>query len=225
MLNVTAATHRGPRVANEDTYLADPVNGVYLVADGVGGYPGGEVASGIVREAFKKHPPGGATRPLALRSVKGSCDLARRYVASRAAATAQLRNMSTTLALLSLRRDFGIIAWVGDSRVYLCRGRRLTALTRDHSLRQQAIDAGMPTEDIPGNVITRSIGLGPTQVDTCMVDLLPGDTFLLCSDGMLVLPDDAINRALQAGATAAMLMAAALAAPATDNVTVVVVRL
>src|SRR5262249_31107643 len=107
-----------------------------------------------------------------------------------ASADTSKRGMGTTLVCLALGGSKGIIGHVGDSRVYLVRNGQCHRLTEDHTLVAAQLKAGTITKDQAAssqyrNVITRAVGIQESvQVDTLIVDLLPGDTFLLCSDGL-----------------------------------------
>ena len=175
----SAHTFVGRRKHNEDAYLLDPEGGVFAVADGMGGYAGGEVASRIAVESlaeFFTHvgADADATWPHALdpalsmaeNQVDAAIRLAnRRICAGREGA---LRDMGSTIALVSLHPRSAIVAHLGDSRVYRLRQETgepaLEQLTRDHSLYEQLRDGGVPVPPLAefsyANVITRALGPG-----------------------------------------------------------------
>ncbi len=186
-----ASTHIGRRNNNEDSYCVAPHVGLYAVADGMGGHEGGEVASRLVidsllhflERATPMHDPTGAAMELS-GAVRWATD---RVTAQ---AFGALEEMGSTVAALWVRDDRAIIAHVGDSRVYRLRDGVLTQLTRDHSmlneLEQQG--SGLLAEllrDRISHVVTRCISAGcNAEPDIQVVDLEPGDVFLLCSDGL-----------------------------------------
>ena len=136
------------------------------------------------------------------------------------------------VALLFFRHHFSCV-WAGDSRLYLLRGQHLRQISRDHSRVQELVDQGLLTpeearRDPRGNVITRAVG-AQEQLELDMVHerFLPGDVFLLCSDGLTkTVEDHEIETMLQAPAATAVtaLISAALERGAPDNVTVVVIQ-
>jgi protein phosphatase len=232
-----AASHVGAvRALNEDSCLA----GTHLavVADGMGGHARGDVASRLTIDAF---------RPLADRSDLTPDDVRRAVTAANAALLDDARvhperdGMGTTVTGIALVDHFGSPHWlvfnVGDSRVYRLDDGFVRLLTHDHSEVQELVDAGRLTDAQARvhplrNIVTRSLGTDPApQVDVWLFPPNPGDSFLLCSDGLTnELDDDGIldlwrNRRSASAATAAdSLVEAAVDAGGRDNVTVVVVR-
>jgi protein phosphatase len=222
------------RAVNEDSVLVGPP--VFAVADGMGGHAAGDRASAAVVE-----------RLAALRALAdhGYLDLARLGEALGAAADdieafaadipvgAGTTVTGALLALLDGEPQFAVFN-VGDSRVYLLADDDFVRVTRDHSVVQEMVDAGLlderHAEDHPdSNVITRAVGFRePPRPDVWMLPIRPGMRLLLCSDGLTKeVGDREIRRHLTAGGTAAEtadeLMDAALAAGGRDNITVVVV--
>ena len=163
-----------------------------MLADGAGGHEGGEVASRMVVDAvlacFRDQPSFG---PAAL---LGYAKYASDEVARRKRAEHRYADMSTTVAalLIDLARGQALWAHLGDSRVYLFRNARLHAMSKDHSLTQQLIDAGYARAEQlrihpQRNILFAAIGAeGDTQVELSAgaVGLLPGDALLMCSDGL-----------------------------------------
>jgi protein phosphatase len=200
----TAKTDIGrKRPHNEDSFLADDRLGLYVVADGVGGHAKGEVASaeaveaidGWVRaeqqalQAFAQTPTDEGLdrmRRLLESAVQSACYM----VFGMAELDPSRRGMSTTISALLLIGDLGVIAQVGDSRVYRLRGTEVAQLTEDHTLVNYKLKHGLLTPEeaarAPGrNVITRAVGHRDyVEVDTLLVDAASGDRFLLCSDGL-----------------------------------------
>jgi len=229
-------THIGlVRKTNEDSCFATEVDGGFfaIVADGMGGQNGGEVASSIVIETAK-----------ALLSEKSPCCLSqndiRRFliqanhnVLDRADRERELKGMGSTATLVSICGMQAIIGHVGDSRVYLFRDKKLSQLTRDHSYVQMLVESGYITQQEAlvhphRNIITRAIGTEPNlEPDVWTHGLQAGDVLLLCSDGLnSSVPDEKIADILRSGIPEAAdrLIEASLAAGGPDNISVVIVQ-
>src|SRR5664280_411212 len=223
-------THTGlVRKLNEDSHLALPKLGLWVIADGMGGHEAGEVASGITILEIA-------------RSIEQGMPLAEAIeTAHRAIQTAALQgegalNMGSTVVAAKLDGLHYEIAWVGDSRAYLWNG-TLHQLTTDHSYVQLLLNAGLITEsEIPRhpylNVISQALGTGGADKVNIKIDLVSGelsenDTLLLCSDGLSgEVTDDSIATILSETtgnqARVDRLIAAALKAGGKDNITVIV---
>lgn len=224
-----AATHVGRvRSANQDSvYPATAGSGEALlgvVADGMGGAAGGEVASATALDAVLASPEPGAAR----------IEAANRAVHALASARPELAGMGTTVTLADLDADGrGRFAHVGDSRAYLWRDDELTQLTQDHTVVAEWLAVGAITEDEAKThprrgMLTRSVGVAPSvTVDEFEAELAPGDRLLLCSDGLNgMVRDDRIAALLSTGTpeeAAWALVEAANAAGGHDNITVLVV--
>jgi protein phosphatase/serine/threonine-protein phosphatase Stp1 len=230
-----SASHAGTkRSHNEDAYVDRPDMGLFAVADGAGGHQAGEVASGMIAEALESIPSDLSAAEL-LAEVRLAIE--RTHVALREEAARRGPDVvvASTVVVMLARGDHFACLWAGDSRAYLLRGGVLRQITRDHSLVQELLDAGAigPDEVINhprGNVITRAVG---AEVDDFVLDkvsdrLVPGDRFLLCSDGLCkTVPEDQLAELLAAesGAPPAeSLVEAALVLQVTDNVTAVAVE-
>jgi protein phosphatase len=220
-------------------------NHVAVVADGMGGHKGGEVASRTAIIVFFHllfDTPDWVLRVDEHNAQKILDRAATRYrsldelLAERARVDPELSGMGTTMTLTyTIGLDL-FLAHVGDSRAYLCRQGVLRQLTRDHTHVQQMVDAGMLTREQAAthrlrNVLTNVLGGGLplTDVDVHRVGLAPGDTVLLCSDGLYdVARDEEISTLLRAATSARAacrsLIDLALERNAPDNVTVVVSR-
>ena len=183
------------REANEDSCLVDPEMGLLLVCDGMGGHLGGATASRTAAHAFRDalriRAAAGGLRGRGARSAVGqAAAAASAAVHDKAASTAALAGMGTTLTGLVLAGSIAHIAHVGDSRAYLLRGGRIRQLTEDHSLVQEQVRAGLLSETEARssrlrNVITRSVGFSrEVEVDLLSLPVRGGDTFLLSSDGL-----------------------------------------
>jgi serine/threonine protein phosphatase PrpC len=216
-----SASHVGRRDNNEDAFLTVPERGLYAVADGMGGYAGGEVASAIVvstLEASCAGPP----------ELAGA--ILRAHEAVRARRQGTLADMGSTVAALVLGGGHAVIAHVGDSRVYRLRDGQLAQLTRDHSLAEELRAAGgeVSADFAYRNVITRAVGTpGNLRPDVLASSVEVGDVFLLCTDGLTeALDEAAIAAHLRArpAVAAPRLVEAAYRAGGRDNITAVVVR-
>jgi serine/threonine protein phosphatase PrpC len=230
----------GRRSNNEDAICAQPGLGLFIVADGMGGYEGGEIASALAIEAIHelvRRTAGDAdvTWPYRIdprRSVaENELMVATRLAADRIAArrSGELREMGSTVVAVRFTGDSAVIAHVGDSRVYRLRDGALAQLTIDHSMAAQLEASGIkPEADFPWrHVITRALGTATSEPDVQRQGILPGDVFLLCSDGLSeVLAPEQIAALLAAPAEPACraLIDAAYAAGSRDNISAVVVR-
>jgi len=197
------------RAANEDFFAADVPNGLYVVADGLGGHVAGRTAS----ETAVKH----FVEELAGRRDVGSLELLRSAmrgangaILERAERQPFLRGMGTTLNALWLHGRRAILAHVGDSRTYLLRAGRLHPLTLDHSVVcelvfRRELDAEAARRHPNRHVITRALGVASgVEPDTAELEVEPGDLFLLCTDGVTGPIPDGELRALLAGAAGAL---------------------
>ena len=193
-LKASSLSIRGRRARNEDACVADESLGLFVVADGMGGYAGGEVASAIAVETLTRFVaqnleddeltwPYGIDRSLSLDEnlVAVAARLANDEIVARR--VGELAQMGSTVALLVARGASAVISHVGDSRVYRLRGGRLEQLTRDHSLVEEMRAAGGQILPAYGHVVTRALGSNCVpEVRTEPLD--DGDRYLLCSDGL-----------------------------------------
>ena len=174
------------RNANEDSFFARAP--VFLVADGMGGAQAGEVASKTAADAFERDLPDGAPEKI----LRETIESANREIHELARSDPSRAGMGTTItaAMFNAATDEVAIGHVGDSRAYRLRGGKLELLTRDHSLVEEMRRKGQITdaqaEDHPQrSIITRALGPeAEVEVDVQTVSALPGDVFLLCSDGL-----------------------------------------
>jgi serine/threonine protein phosphatase PrpC len=191
------------RKHNEDGWLIDDQLGLYAVADGMGGHAAGEVASAyglrcVQEQLVKKKPllddyaanPTPEKRALILREVELAINVASSAIYHMAQRDKKRHGMGTTLSLILLVGNKAFMAHVGDSRIYLARANQIHQLSEDHSYLWEQIKKGAITVEEAkrspfSNVITRAVGITETvQVDTLVFDILPGDTYLCCSDGL-----------------------------------------
>ncbi|MBS0395035.1 MAG: serine/threonine-protein phosphatase, partial [Proteobacteria bacterium] len=217
----SARSDRGPaRSNNQDAYLERPEIGCWVVADGMGGHEHGEVASRMVCDALASLMPGPTLEAtaVAVREALGGVNAALRRGATGGTSG------STVVVLLTRGAQWQVL-WAGDSRAYRWRDGVLEPLTTDHAWQSPEAADGAGPETF---AITRAVGGEATlELDAHRGRVQPGDRFLLCSDGLTRVLDDARLAALlgagDADAVAGALIEAALAAHTTDNVTVVVV--
>lgn len=194
------------REHNEDSFLVNDSLGLFLVADGMGGHAGGEVASRLAVEVIEREllrlrelGPGtfASLSPESVRdALVGAVETASREVFERSTIEPRLHGMGTTLTGLLLQGRTAWVAHVGDSRIYLLRDGRIRLLTEDHSLVQEQMRAGILTPEEARhshlrNIITRSVGFeASVPVDVIEEEVQEGDLFVLCSDGLSNLVED-----------------------------------
>ncbi len=230
------------RQGNEDSFFADGEQGVFIVADGMGGHVAGEVASQMVADTVgpgicRALRDGIRGQELARRSLE-LIEEANRAVLTRADSEPEKRGMGTTLTLLVLLPETAyLFQQVGDSRGYLLRDGEFSQITRDHTVVQQQVDRGALTpeqaRDHPlSHILTRALGTEMNvEADTYEDAVRPGDTYLLCSDGLSgMLTDATIKEILSHPAerlqdVADALIDAANEAGGLDNITAVVVKI
>lgn len=177
------------RKINQDSFLRDDAMSLYLVADGMGGHRGGEVASQlavqVIQEFCQKEknlPP----REKIDQAINASCE----QIFQQSSENAELAGMGTTILALLFQDGHAYIGQVGDSRAYLMNGGQIWQVTEDHSLVNEEIRAGRLAANEAHtyqfkNVITRSVGYErKVTVDIYRRKVAVGDTFLLCSDGL-----------------------------------------
>lgn len=232
------------RQNNEDNYLINDGLGVYVVCDGMGGHAGGEYASQIavttVEEVLAnirdENPDvdGATDEQITQEKIKYAVRLAGKRIYERAQADPEFRGMGTTAVILLFRRGMAYLAHVGDSRGYLIRGGEITQRTEDHSWVNEQIKAGLITPEAAKhhrfrNIITRSLGFQEeVEIDTQVLRAEPGDLYLLCSDGLSNLVEDAemgemlVENSFQE--TLHMLVEIACQRGGDDNITAVIAR-
>ncbi|MSR13901.1 MAG: Stp1/IreP family PP2C-type Ser/Thr phosphatase [Gammaproteobacteria bacterium] len=206
LVNVSDPGRKRPH--NEDSAVTDRELGLALVADGMGGYKAGEVASAIaakvvldaVRAGQNKHffqqqnKPNEATRERDL--IRRSIEDANKYIYRTAHNIPQCQGMGTTIVATLFSEGRVTLAHVGDSRIYLFRDNALKQVTNDHSLVQELIDRGFFTPEeaqanTPKNLVTRALGIDEhVEVEMTEMATRPGDIYLLCSDGLNDMVDD-----------------------------------
>lgn len=248
-LRVGAATDKGRvRDMNEDVYALRAEKGLFVVCDGMGGAPAGEVASQIGVDAILHHLDPGADMPATSRPAsqeRGYLAHTNRLAAAvrrsneviynQARKDARQADMGTTVVAAWVKEHVASVAHVGDSRAYLWHDDRLEALTRDHSLVEAHVCAGLLTREEglrapEQNVLVRVLGREPdVDVDVKEVPVQAGDYLLLCSDGLTrMVPEPTLAQAFARWRDPQRicdhLIDAANGQGGADNITVIVVE-
>jgi PPM family protein phosphatase len=226
------------RENNEDAVTYDPPTSLTVLADGMGGYNAGEVASGMATAFIRSElsrwlsQVGKTANAREVRRAMEICvDNANRSIFNSANSNPQYAGMGTTLVVGVCHEARLMLGHIGDSRCYRLRGEELTQITKDHSLLQEQMDAGLITPEqaatsLNKNLVTRALGVEDSvllEVNEHRVDA--GDLYLMCSDGLSDMVDDAgIAAILQTADTlehkSAALVSAANAAGGRDNISV-----
>lgn len=199
------------REHNEDAVFYDADQGIVVLADGMGGYNAGEVASGltvdVVSETLRAELDAlrpqardgkGDSPPVAIEMLKIAIERANAAVFERAAQDAQCYGMGTTVVGALFYDNRLAVAHVGDSRLYRYRALELVRLTHDHSLLQEQIDAGLisPAQARLAtyrNLVTRAVGIDShVLADIHEFEARPGDIYLLCSDGLTDMVEESL---------------------------------
>jgi PPM family protein phosphatase len=230
------------RSNNEDSVAVDEGVALAVLADGMGGYNAGEVASGMATSFIKSElgrwlaeAAASATDTEVRRAMEICVDNANRAIFNAANSNPHYAGMGTTLVVGVFRESRLLLGHVGDSRCYRLRAGRFAQITHDHSLLQEQIDAGLITVEQAAfsankNLVTRAVGVEDTVLlETHVHDVLPGDVYMLCSDGLTdMLDDESIAQLLQRcellPEAARALIDAANDAGGKDNISVVLAR-
>jgi len=245
-LEASHQTHVGRRREhNEDAILVDLDARIGIVCDGMGGHAAGEVAARIATETFMATlardpitaaPEGDGEaehRRQMVARMEAAVRAANAAVYEHAAANPEQRGMGTTLTAIAFGVRCAYVAHVGDSRLYLVRNGETEQVTSDHTIFSEMVRAGrLDPKDTPRskrmNALTRAVGVYESvRVDTLVVDLLPEDTFILCSDGLHNYVDEridfsAILKHSERETVAGELVAFANRAGGSDNISVAV---
>lgn len=224
------------REHNEDAVFANAARGLVILADGMGGYNAGEVASGMATsflssaletsffDASAETAGGESGSSFAARCLRESIERANTAIFSAAQCEEQYAGMGTTLVTALFSDNTVTVAHIGDSRLYRLRDGTLSVVTRDHSLLQEQIDSGMITAEEARysqnkNLVTRALGVEPeVEPEIKAYPVQPGDLYLFCSDGLNdMLPDEEIELVLQTLSANLELAASQLVQMANDN--------
>ncbi|MDH2917719.1 MAG: Stp1/IreP family PP2C-type Ser/Thr phosphatase [Sideroxydans sp.] len=236
-LKTVSKTHPGMvRAHNEDSVSVDVAAGLVVLADGMGGYNAGEVASGIAisvttteiarrlkfESAAAKAEKNGVDNAVTL--LRNNIQKANSSIYHASQSQPQYAGMGTTIVAGLFYDNRVAVAHIGDSRMYRLRGEKLTTVTRDHSLLQEQIDSGLiSVEDARfsknKNLVTRAVGIDPNvEPEIHVYPVQIGDVYLLCSDGLNDMVEDAdIESALYAMQGNLPLAAEQLIQMANDN--------
>jgi protein phosphatase len=243
MYEFNSQTHPGLlRENNEDAVAYDEACGVAVLADGMGGYNAGEVASDMTIQSIKADlcrwmaEHGETASVNAVRqAVSESVALANAAVFHASNANTQYAGMGTTLVMGVFLPGQVVVGHIGDSRCYRLRDRKLTQISKDHSFLQEQIDAGLITPEQAAvssnrNLVTRALGIDDeVQLEVHEHRVEAGDLYLFCSDGLTdMVPDLPIAKILETEASleqkAKQLINAANAHGGRDNITVLLVH-
>ena len=249
VLEIASCTDPGMvRSHNEDSIASDPANGLVVLADGMGGYNAGEVASGMattvitteIQQLLAKVQPfqidEETKAPVAGRMIREQVLKANTSIYQAARSQPQYAGMGTTLVVCLFYDNKMTVGHLGDSRLYMLREGKLSQVTRDHSLLQEQIDSGIITAEQAKhaqhkNLVTKALGIDPTvEPEVREYATKPGDVYLLCSDGLCDMVDDEdMGMTLQALGGNLKLAAQQLVQMANDNggkdnVSVILVR-
>lgn len=230
-----AVSHVGRvRSNNQDSGYAG--RRLFLVADGMGGHAGGDVASAIAtRRISEVADTDHASSVDAVEALEQALLSANRTLEETVADHSELTGMGTTVSAMLVLQDRVVLAHIGDSRVYLLRSGELSQVSTDHTFVQRLVDAGRITAEEAmvhprRSVLMRVLGdvESSPEIDTLVIDTRPGDRWMLCSDGLSgVVSFDDLHEMLSSDAGAKQvadrLVKASLDGGAPDNVTVVVV--
>jgi protein phosphatase len=250
VLEIASCTDPGMvRSHNEDSIATDAENGLVVLADGMGGYNAGEVASGMattvivaeMRQILATTQPNQidprTNQTIAARLVREQVLRANSSIYQAAQNQPQYAGMGTTLVVSLFYDNRVLVAHLGDSRLYLLRDGAFRQLTRDHSLLQEQIDSGLLTAEQAKNaqhknLVTKALGIDPSvEPEIHEYQTRPGDLYLVCSDGLCdMVEDQEISMALQALGGNLKLAAQQLVQMANDNggrdnVSVILVRI
>ena len=229
-LSYAAETNPGVvRDHNEDTFFADAELNLWLVADGMGGHQGGEVASEIARTTISESVRSGE-------ALSEAIQRSHQEIIAASEKGVGFPGMGCTVVALQVDGQNYSVEWVGDSRAYLWNGNHLKRISRDHSFVQQLIDQGQISKKEAcshpkKNLVTQALGVA--DIETVVVDKVSGqfhrdDRILLCSDGLTdEVPDDQIENILRESTNEEdavnKLLEAAINHGGSDNITIVYV--
>lgn len=216
-LEIVSQSHPGMvRSHNEDSVAFDAPSGLVVLADGMGGYNAGEVASGIavsvvaaeIRQHLQSVKPetkdAGSGEDVGVVLLRDNVRKANSSIFHAAASQPQYSGMGTTIVAGLFYDNRVAVAHVGDSRMYRLRGETFAAVTRDHSLLQEQIDSGMVSKEDARtskhkNLVTRAVGIdAEVEPEVHVYDVQVGDIYLFCSDGLNdMIVDEEIGDTLQ----------------------------
>lgn len=230
------------RKNNEDSAIVDAASGLAVVADGMGGYNAGEVASEMATAALRSElgqrllKRGSHAFSVDIKTAMRQCvTLVNHSILATAQANPAYRGMGTTLVVGVFQGSQLTLGHIGDSRCYRLRAHKLTQITKDHSVIQARIDAGLITvaqaaHSHEKNLLTRALGVDSTcELEVVTLEVLPGDLYLLCTDGLTDMLHDqdisvTLDLALSLEERAQRLVAQANNKGGRDNITVLLAQ-
>lgn len=232
-MRAKGTTHLGLRDNNEDFFLIDLDQGLFIVADGMGGHNAGEIASSLAANTVREYI-GAVGHENPEINIKYAVQAANEKVFMNSKRSTSREGMGTTLTVLWIVGSKAYVAHVGDSRAYVVRGGLIDRVTSDHSLVQEMVENGGLSENEARrhpqrNILTRAIGIqSEAEVDVDEFTLNANDILLLCSDGLNgVLNDSEILEIINSGdtveQTSAQLVDAAVKKGGHDNITAIIV--
>jgi len=200
-LHMAALTNKGRvRENNEDAVYFDLRDRVSIVCDGMGGHAGGHVASELAVQVLSNglrqlKPHDWIDEDRVVEAMKHAVFGANDHILSRAHIDPTLFDMGTTVVACAFMSDRVVTANVGDSRIYRVANGAIEQISHDHSLVAERVRAGLLDPDseeahLLSNIVTRALGMEQITVDITIEDLHPGDTYLLCSDGLSDMVED-----------------------------------
>ena len=209
--SLQSASHTDPgrvRDHNEDCIESRPEIGLFVLADGMGGYNAGEVASGMatsliadgLQEEWKPAEVQRMSREeakaLSEKLIREQIGRANNAIFTTSQNNPECAGMGTTLVVCLFYDNFLTVAHIGDSRLYRLRGETMEQVTRDHSLLQEQLDSGLITPEEAKlsqnkNLVTRALGIDPTvDAEIHVYETQPDDSYVLCSDGLSDMVED-----------------------------------
>jgi PPM family protein phosphatase len=244
LLEAAGVTHVGRvRAHNEDCLRLDGETGCYVLADGMGGYNAGEVASALAVEVITKALIQFKTSlhlnpdPDPVSALAEAIEAANKKIIETGAMRPECLGMGSTVVAALLLDDKLWFAHVGDSRLYMFRNNQLTQLTRDHSVGQEMSDSGVLTKEQARHyqgrgILTRALGVEPdVRPDVGCQVFIPGDIFIICSDGLSdMVSDQKITEVVMKRRNTSCqtigqaLQTEALEAGGTDNISALIIR-
>jgi serine/threonine protein phosphatase PrpC len=235
-------THQGlVRSSNQDSVaivepqrplFGRPGAWLFVVADGMGGYRGGEIASSVAVQTMARVFAQQSRQTVPEEALSTSLAMANKAILAKAQGIPGLDKMGTTVVAATVTEQVLYLCNVGDSRAYLVRDGTIRQLTEDHSLVSEQIRAGLIKEDDPlarRNILTRSVGrTKQLEIDQFKEPWQPGDTLMLCSDGLWGVLSDAqmsiVLSELDPQPASEKLIQMAMISQSSDNISAVVVR-
>ena len=223
------------REHNEDAIYMNEAKNIFAVADGMGGYAGGDIASEMALDALDRYMK--TCSSLTSDILQKAVDEANTSILKYVAAHEEFSGMGTTLSVLGIHAGRAYIAQIGDSRIYLCRNGKLKQMTEDHSMVANLIKKGALTKEEAlchpsKNIITRAVGVEKNVLaDITSFEIENGDIFILCSDGITNMVADSriaevvMNQEMSIRNMAKYIMELAYDAGANDNASLIIVRI